>query len=792
MDIHEFSTGIKAEINSDGSWFSLGFTQEYMNSTIDPIPEVVEMAIANNLFKVAEGKASEDPAIIGRVIDNWSVIALVTRGQDEQNRPISLYRYFLCEMNNGLLGMVKYLLREKRMKGIFPVFNPLDKKKIGQYNQFPDPTEIIGAQLNPELLQWLSRLPSPILPKIDSAYDNIETINDWAKARARMIETPVAWAYNVEALDNPWSFTIIHPANDSARLSIHKILSQPRLLPASPNIDLQGIKSAIQTLINSSSCSSDGVKKIINTLENKQISSQDWQKLFEGEGAENAIKKPIYTKQTVRLLTLQAIVIPKTIPEFLQWLYQKNSQELLEISSQFQKSFVQKIGTQRDTFNIQIEKAIDIILSKLLTKKVDSQSIVWLLNSNGAWQHTKQKLIKNVEQDLELIGQHKNPLQIDDKSFLCSKKIWEKLIKTGKVTATIRKNDYYQPFIDLFVALNQYKLAAYFTQITNNYVSKELFRKAGFNPQDEQGKLYGIIIRRKILLPEKLANNLITFIKFSWDNRVLLLFLIFYGLVCLAIGSFGTIWFLNREKDKISPKKLQQALAQYQTNVEETKNIISQLEEEYGMPQQLIETSMINLMKTILENSNLNSKAIINDDTEENNKKEWIEAIYNYEKIIEKDNQNLKVDGIIEGETTKSLKSKLEKKLTDKNYIETEYEFDDTSQALQTIINDMKNQLNPENEDESINVINIINTLKEILGWQQEKWKEIAYTGVVTEGGENTKINREKQQLKWVGQIYQYQNQNKEKVMKNPDGKIKRGDDTFNLIKTEMEEKLKP
>ncbi len=52
IQIHEFSTGIRPQINPDGSWVSLGFTGQYMNATIQPIPYAVQRAIANKEFAI--------------------------------------------------------------------------------------------------------------------------------------------------------------------------------------------------------------------------------------------------------------------------------------------------------------------------------------------------------------------------------------------------------------------------------------------------------------------------------------------------------------------------------------------------------------------------------------------------------------------------------------------------------------------------------------------------------------------------------------------------------------------
>ena len=84
VEIHEFSTGIRFQQTSQSpnGWVSLGFLGQYMNVTCDLIPNDIERAIANKLFAVSEGASSEKPAIIGRVINNYSVVALVSKGWD--------------------------------------------------------------------------------------------------------------------------------------------------------------------------------------------------------------------------------------------------------------------------------------------------------------------------------------------------------------------------------------------------------------------------------------------------------------------------------------------------------------------------------------------------------------------------------------------------------------------------------------------------------------------------------------------------------------------------------------
>lgn len=142
IQIHEFSTGIRPERTADGGWVSLGFTGQYMNATIDPIPHAVLRSIANKEFAVAEGASSDEPAIIGRVVpggeeSDWSVVAIVTRGRDEKGRSASFYRYFLCEGDKGTSNLWRILcwIEDYQLRiGEMPVFQPFDFKEVGQFN----------------------------------------------------------------------------------------------------------------------------------------------------------------------------------------------------------------------------------------------------------------------------------------------------------------------------------------------------------------------------------------------------------------------------------------------------------------------------------------------------------------------------------------------------------------------------------------------------------------------------------------------------------------------------------
>ena len=113
IEIHEFSTGIEVK-GTPTAWESGGFTGEYMNRTIDPIPQTVLDSIANREFALAEGVVKAEPAIVGRVVKGndgeiWSVVAVVTRGRDDRGRGVSLYRYFLCQGDAGIETILRWM-----------------------------------------------------------------------------------------------------------------------------------------------------------------------------------------------------------------------------------------------------------------------------------------------------------------------------------------------------------------------------------------------------------------------------------------------------------------------------------------------------------------------------------------------------------------------------------------------------------------------------------------------------------------------------------------------------------
>ena len=312
--LYEFSTGIRPQRSADGGWVSLGFTGQYMNVT-GSIPNPIQRSIANKEFAVAEGASSEQPGIIGRVVqgsDNcWSVVALVSRGWDEKGRSASFYRYLWCEGDKGLPKILAWIDEYKREHGgNLPIFDPFvevvaDNTYLSHQLTGKPPARELSTDSVPILLAPSQRYP-------------LEDIHVLASVKAS--GQPVSWAYNVEALEQPWRFVVIQAASDRAYELLQRAIANPPKVPKPVVADEQALRSAIKSLIGSSTVKREAVEEIVTAIDNQEISEGYWHSLFDSQGARNALSQKMSSPQMIRLLTLRTLVIPATLPQYLDWL----------------------------------------------------------------------------------------------------------------------------------------------------------------------------------------------------------------------------------------------------------------------------------------------------------------------------------------------------------------------------------------------------------------------------------------------------------------------------------------
>jgi hypothetical protein len=316
------------------------------------------------------------------------------------------------------------------------------------------------------------------------------------------------------------------------------------------------LRPAIRKLIHSSQVKPEAVRVIVEELENENVTAEDWETLFNKEGAEIAIKQKIYSPQLVRLITLRAIVIPETLPQFLAWL---NMQEVKKpdqhqtISLEFQKD----IGLLFPRPQEQLTKGINYLLMNLLNQQISVDCVYWLLTTDGsAWVYAQKEFITDVKYDLQLIDDYSTG-QLDQKFFnrlKSRKQIWATLISNWQgIQKGNHKSEEYQPLAELLARLKEYELAAYFYQVSQGNVANDLFYKMAYEKylqihphptnvpyqkyRNSHITVYGLQIKRKPTLVE-FIDHVLDFITLEVDMKIR--FVVPLSLLILVSG-----WFIG-------------------------------------------------------------------------------------------------------------------------------------------------------------------------------------------------------------------------------------------------------
>ncbi|NEQ11921.1 MAG: hypothetical protein F6K37_40510, partial [Moorea sp. SIO4E2] len=484
-----------------------------------------------------EGANSNQPAVIGRVvpgepdscIPDWSVVAVVSRGRDDGGRPLSVYRYFLCQGADSLWKILSWMEDYEQRVGHLPVFNPFETR-LDPSQEISIPPEIPSEKLEHKF----EHKSVPIVLSWEYQY-NLRLINKIAEIKAGA--EPVSWAYNAEALENPWSFVLIHPASERAYGSFLQLKANRPLALMPATVDEQALKSAIKSLINSSQVKSEAVLKIAGALGNQKITSDYWHRLFDGEGAQHALTHNLYTPQFVRLITLRAMVIPETLPEFLDWLNIKGGRQKPDNNQVISLEFQEAIGSKLPP--AQLARGIKLILPKLLEKKITPEAVHWLLAApHSAWKYYRKQFINDVQADLEVISSfNRRSYSSESNSLRCGDKIWNKLINFLRLIRRRHRyyEPYYKPLAKLFEWLREYRLAAYFYQVAFGGVPKEIFSKAFSNSRKSVQDAFGLPIKPRMTPQEQISKQSSGILKFIIENIEIFCIIIGLSLVSVTI-----------------------------------------------------------------------------------------------------------------------------------------------------------------------------------------------------------------------------------------------------------------
>jgi hypothetical protein len=516
LHIHEFSTGISADGTSD-NWFSRGFTGQYMNSTLSEIPYNVERSIANDDFAIAESAIKDNPSMVGRVVigdsgaSDWSIVAVVIRGKDEYGRSLQVSRYFLAEGKDNLSKIVAWI-NFRAEQNRFPIFNPFESKIVGQPNI--STVSIVKTRLLSDVEAQLKISSSPLLLSPDQqAIYPFPVVDSLARRKSELTGKPASWVYNVEGLEKPERFQIILPASDRALTIIQKALATKPKDQAASVIDEKALKQAIKGLADNPTVKPDhwqtfieNIFAITNAFPDPDKAGDYWRRLFDGQGASSAIKQGIYTQPMIRLLTLRAIALPETLPDFLPWLQvgagKKDKEGSYgETSLEFQGQ-LSGLSQEPRLKDFLIEGVRDLV-GKVLTKAVSPEGVVWLLLSEQSLWYQFQfanQLRNEFRHDLKVVGNLARGMQSKDRQIISGKfwdKIWHEIEQIWRVSPR-SFNEKYAPLVDFFNQLGDSFICAHFYQLSYGQVPSKLIKRA-FPNQANAGLInsHGLMIRQQ-------------------------------------------------------------------------------------------------------------------------------------------------------------------------------------------------------------------------------------------------------------------------------------------------------
>jgi hypothetical protein len=675
LQIHEFSDGITPKGDKD-NWISGGYTGSWMNSTLSQIPQNVQRSIANEEYKIG---VQSSVAIIGRVVrgdgintTDWSVIAVTTPARDEVRREFPLYRYFLAEGADSLSKIVGWLdFRDKQ--GRMPIFNPFESKVVGESN--PSAASIVKTNVTTEMVAWLQNSSNPeLLAPTQASQYPFPVIDRLAHEKAKYNDLPLSWAFNVEALEKPERFQIILPASDRGFTLIQQKLANMSSEPSGSQIDEKALKQVIKGLSENPSVKPEhwriflaNISDIPSTFSDVGKATSYWHKIFDGQGASNAIKQGIYTQPMIRLLTLRAIILPETLSELLQWLQvdvQKNgkSGSYAETSMEFQKQLFD--FAQDPLIKESLMRGTRDLVANVLDKAVTPESAAYLFSSDrGIWGQHKKQLRNDFRHDLEFLGKQARNIRTNG-DFIIKDKVWDSIwaeMQSNWRNSPRYSDEKYSPLAEFFYRLGDRLIAACFYQLSYGQVPSSIFVEA-FPNSKRRGRenLHGLLIKRKgydergrriMPIPIVAAIAFATFVLGMGGGLLI-------GKVTTSPETKTDTVAVNKllkgdptkipiKPDVIIPESsagidssiLTKGIGEFRKTKESLKSIVSQIRKETKQDDETIKQNV----KDVLDDRSIEFSTIESNIPSDPGQQDWVKAVFSYQS-----RNNLQADGIID------------------------------------------------------------------------------------------------------------------------------------------------
>ncbi len=270
----------------------------------------------------------------------------------------------------------------------------------------------------------------------------------------------------------------------------------------------KNLKIILQNLISRSQSKPHHQADLMAALQTPTLTPEDWRAAFDAQGATLALDQNIHSSPMVRLLTLQALILPETLPRFVTWMLadpsgpqNQNSQRL---SLEFQSSLVAAwIPTHQETLQPALTAGIARLLEKVVQKTWPPESLLWLLASpQSLWRFAE--LAQHLHQDLYTLTTTPPTLTDSPASPLVyAGALWRPL-QAWLPNQTAPRPQRYEALAQLCEQISLawktshpteasrlLTLAIYFHQVSSGGVAPSLMAKAQL-PDHQRQHLYGV------------------------------------------------------------------------------------------------------------------------------------------------------------------------------------------------------------------------------------------------------------------------------------------------------------
>ena len=510
---------------------------------------------------------------------------------------------------------------------------------------------------------------------------------------------------------------MIQPASEKAEQLLQRITA----ITPQYTVNISGeqsIKSAIKGLSSREQVKPEQILILENALNDPQINENYWKSLFDSQGATQGRSQGIYSPQMVRLLTLQAILIPEMLSGYLIWMSKRGKQDdHYQTSENFQTEIINALSqlpNQTPRLINNLVEGVKNLIPTLLEHPEQVEVAIWLLQlptGLWSWSYSQVFIPDYLDHDLNLMPKFARGNK--NLTFkLTSHPEWNQILGELSIfwkSRSVSKIERYQPLADLFEHLEEPpELAALFSHVAygRGEVSKGIFSRLPI--QDGwDSKVYGVEVKRKVTLFQLFFLALLKKIEIGeMSMRVgvaVAILLVFTGLGFgggLAIGRATAPSDQNtKNKEYLSsqPYNPNQGDERYQVNSTkqdlgstnnsissnvltnyddletafdkfvDTKQVINSIINEIIEEKSTKQKDVISAIKKTLHDDYLEYADVISNPKVSRNEKEkkWIEAIYLYQQSKKEKDPSINIVGyLIEGGSTNFyLKEDIKKNL---------------------------------------------------------------------------------------------------------------------------------